>query len=423
MTTPSAALRALALAGLLSAAPAFADSWMPPNTEVTPSADGRTRVTVTPRPLGGALPYFEDKVKGVEPAGQRRGETQRSPVARVERLGADGTWSLVWQMPLVNDVGPTNVLLANDAAFLVTFDNWHSAGWGDDVVVIYDSRGDKVRQLSLEEILPPEYVHFLPTTVSSRWWGSGHVLVEGETMVELQVVSPEVLRDELAEEYEEAEQAEQNEVAEDAEDAEEAEPVPVPVRIRLADGAVVPPAGERWEQAMAAAKALEAWRLAGWNRLRELRASPLPAPASDDTAEWRDYMFELRDRIAADDEMIGGMVLAAPGADPGWHSAKAIAGAIKFFDAEDELSRGLIVASPASDRLATVVVDALRAHAADALKGAHLVFVGTREEGERVAAAASHTGAKITLVDRSVPFPAGEPLPPSPPERWLPDML
>jgi hypothetical protein len=63
----------------------------------------------------------------------------------------------------------------------------------------------------------------------------------------------------------------------------------------------------------------------------------------------------------------------------------------------------------------------LRSRPADALEGAHLVFVGTREEGERVRAAAAHTGAKVTLVDRTVPFPADEELPPSPPERWMPD--
>ena len=50
---------------------ANADSWLPPSVETFTSADGRARVVITPRPIGGALPYFEDKVAGKEPAGQR----------------------------------------------------------------------------------------------------------------------------------------------------------------------------------------------------------------------------------------------------------------------------------------------------------------------------------------------------------------
>jgi hypothetical protein len=221
-----------------------------------------------------------------------------------------------------------------------------------------------------------------------------------------------------------AEMEEEAADADEAEDAEEEEEIEtVPVRIRLADGAVIPPAGERWERAMAAANTLEGMRVAAWNALVRLRASPLPAPASDDTTAWRDYMFELRDRIATGDEVIGGMVLAAPGADRGRHGAESIAGWIEHYDAEEEFSRSFIFASPTSDRLATVIVDALRAREADTLAGAHLVFVGTREEGERVRAAAAHTGAKVTLVDRSVPFPPGEELPALPPEPWMPDRL
>lgn len=39
------------------------------------------------------------------------------------------------------------MLLTNDASFLITFDNWHSAGLGDDVVAIYDHRDKLVRKL------------------------------------------------------------------------------------------------------------------------------------------------------------------------------------------------------------------------------------------------------------------------------------
>lgn len=385
---------------VLAPASAWADSWALPTTEVTTSADGRARVTLIPRPLDSQLAYFEDKVDHDEPAGQATGAAQRSPIGRVERQAADGTWELVWQRPLVNDVGPTHALIANDASHVVTFDNWHSAGYGDDVVVIYDAQGELVRKLAIEEILPPAYVPQLPRSVSSRWWGGEHVLVDNDTFVELRIVQPMTL---------EAEREDEDE-----------EEVFVPVRVRLADGAVVPPSGAAWERALAIATERETWRLDAWNALRQVRASPLSPPASRDTDTWRRYMFEVRDRIAADAPM-GGMVLAAPGEDPGYFDADDIRAEIELHDDEREYDRNHIFVSPTSDRLAALLVDALRTRADGSMKNAHLVFVGTRAEGEQVRRAAAHTGAKITVVDRDTPLPAGEPLPETPHDLWMPD--
>lgn len=43
------------------------------------------------------------------------------------------------------------------------------------------------------------------------------------------------------------------------------------------------------------------------------------------------------------------------------------------------------------------------------MKNAHLTFVGTVAEGQQVGEAAKHLGAKINVVDRTAPFPPGEP--------------
>jgi len=386
----------LALAALVVAPlPAVADSWAPPTTEVTVSANGQYRVTVVPRPIGGPLAYFEDKVKGNEPAGQRKHDVQTSPLARVERLASPGTWRLVWQKPLVNDVGPPSVLLAGDASFLVTFDNWHSAGYGDDVVVIYDRHGNLVRKLSLEQILPPAYVHHLPMTVSSRWWGGEHRLVDGDRLVELQIVEP---RSDGRGERKYA-----------------------PVRIRLVDGVVMPPSGKAWARAMSKVTALESERQAAWEVLRQRRARPLSAPSSTDTVAWRNYMFELRDRIVRGEERMGGMVLAAPGAKSGFHTADAISAWIEDYDGKKIWSgKHFIFASPTSDQLAAILAKPLRAREAGSMKGVRIVFVGTPAEGQRVTEAAKRSGAEVTVIDRTKPFPAGTPLPKSPPAYWMP---
>lgn len=387
--------RVLVLVGFLLPGWAIGDSWVSPSTEVTLSANGQYRVTVVPRPLGGPLAYFEDKVEGTEPAGQREGETQLSPMASVEAREAGDEWRLVWQMPLVNDVAPVNVLLADNASFLVTFDNWHSVGYGDDVVVIYDREGHPAHTYSLEQILPAAYVHHLPRSVSSRWWGGKHALVEGDRYVELRVARP-AERFGREEDY-------------------------VPVRIRLADGEVLLPDGEAWDQAIATANTLEEERIAAWQALRELRATPLVPPDAADTRSWRRYMLELRERLPTEAGRMGGMVLAAPGEEPGFDDADDITGWIEDYD-EKEPWRGkdLILVSPDAERLTALLAESLLARADGSMAGAHVVFVGTPAEGQQVIEAAKASGARISIVDRTAAFPPGEPLPATPPPLWRP---
>src|SRR5688572_29092744 len=113
----------VALFASLFASPAFADSWRPPGESVTTSAAGTARVTITPRALSSPLAYFTDAGDGKAKPGQGAGADHAS--ARVERKGAGGEWTTLWQGPLVNDVGPVDALVSDDGSRLVTFDHWH----------------------------------------------------------------------------------------------------------------------------------------------------------------------------------------------------------------------------------------------------------------------------------------------------------
>ena len=146
--------KGLLLGLLLSCGTASADSWAPPSERQYVSADGAARVTITPRALAGALPYFKDKVSGKELAGQREGSAQTPAMAVLEVRDPDGHWLTAWKRPLVNDVGPVRALVANGGHYLVTFDNWHAVGVGDSVVVIYDAQGGLVRKMALSDFLP-----------------------------------------------------------------------------------------------------------------------------------------------------------------------------------------------------------------------------------------------------------------------------
>lgn len=167
---------------------ASADSWALPERQSYFSADRSLRFTVTPRALRGALGYFEDKVAGKEPAGQDK-EGVKEATGKLERLDSNGTWIAVWERPLLNEVAPVNALVENSGRYVVTFDNWHSVGLGDNVVVIYGADGRLIRSMTLTDIVPEDYVQILPRSVSSLWW-HGTDRISGDALV-LQIVVPE----------------------------------------------------------------------------------------------------------------------------------------------------------------------------------------------------------------------------------------
>lgn len=378
----SAFVKGLALGLLVLAAPAHADTWRPPEPKTYASSDGTARVTITPRPLQSSLAYFKDAVDGKAAPGQREGSTQTSPLAKLERC-IDGDWRTEWEVPLVNDVGPVHALVANDGRYLATFDNWHSAGFGDDVVAIYGAQGKLIRKFALEDILPASYIALLPRTVSSLWWGGDHALDERADELVLQVLEP---------------------ASTPGRDPERS----APVRIRLSDGHVLPPEGAEWERTMATVRKLDAERDARWQQTRAVRARPLPIPTTTDTADWREYLVELRGRLSdAAGHRYGGLVLPMTEQEgTGIDSADGIRSFLdEFHDKTYRMTEHYVFVSPSSEALADLLVDVLKAEKPGAMGDATIAFVGTKAEGERVRKAAATSGARIELIDKDVPFP------------------
>ncbi len=172
----------LGMVALWSAVPAGADSWMPPKREVYEAAGKNVRFTVIPRVIADPADYFAGKVDLLTPAGQ---QADGAPRARgiLERRRGSG-WVTIWDKPLVNDMAPVTALVADDGAHVVTFDNWHSLGFGEHVVVIYRGDGSVVRSFELTDILPEDYVRALPRTASSLHWGGEHALsADGRTLI------------------------------------------------------------------------------------------------------------------------------------------------------------------------------------------------------------------------------------------------
>lgn len=166
---------------------ALADQWFPATPETYTSSSGSYRLTVFPRELAGALPYFEDKVADKARAGQRP-DGQPKCEAVLEKLEGS-EYRRLWRKPLVNDVSPVSALVSDKDGRFVTFDNWHSMGWGDDAIVIYDNTGRPKKKFALTSLMSTKEFDRLPRSASSMWWSGEHEIDYDEVTVNVRIVT------------------------------------------------------------------------------------------------------------------------------------------------------------------------------------------------------------------------------------------
>ena len=364
---------------VVAASPAFADSWIPATRTSYLSPDKAVRLTVVPRDLENQLAYFADKVDGKEPAGQRRGGEPRALGILERRSGQ--TWTKVWEVPLVNEVAPVHALVANGGGHIVTFDNWHSVGFGDNVVVIYRSDGSMVRAMKLTDILPEDYVRALPTSVSSMWWGGKHELSRDGRQVVLKVVVPSS-RGSIG-----------------------APRGYVDVRIDLATGAVEKPAGPAWTRAVAAAAPIAARSKAQEATWRTQMIAPLAPPSSTKDTDWNRYLYQAVRRLAPTKARMGFdpvWILPAPGAPEFAERAKDIAEA---FTGSDETNDIAFASPSAPEALARVLTEAVQAAPAGGLVGSRVFVALPPALATRVRAALGRSGATVIVFDPALPIP------------------
>ncbi len=143
--------------------PARADSWLPPKTKVEFSKNGFYRLTMTP--------WFVLKERGGKDSSGKLVDSRA--LGKLEKKDADNTFRTVWEQPLTNEQSPVRLLVSNEGV-VVTLDNWHSVGYGSNVVVIYAPDGKLVRSMGLDDFLSAEEIRGLDHSISSIWWGTDH---------------------------------------------------------------------------------------------------------------------------------------------------------------------------------------------------------------------------------------------------------
>jgi hypothetical protein len=359
-----------------------ADSWAPPQVETYFSTDKRFRLTVTPRELAGPLPYFEGKQRGDDKPGQAPGSKETAPRGLFEQSIGNGGWRTVWQRDLVNDVAPVSALVSSTGTYVVTFDNWHFMGFGDDAVVVYGPHGSLIRAFGLDDILPDYYVKALPRSVSSLHWSGDHTIDQPGGMVMLKVVVPT-----------------------DRQSPADTEAY-IDVGIELATGTVRPPTDGSWERALAdAARARRAQEAAEAAEDARFRA-PLVAPTTTAEVDWHHYLQEAFFRLDPDwdDGYPTVQILRDPRAADYAPSETWLR---KALTAERLPGVGAImIASPASpDNLVKVLTAIIRTMKPDALKGTRLYAAVPASHRARIAATLAPTGVSFIPLDPTVPIP------------------
>lgn len=358
-----------------------ADSWAPPQVETYLSADKRFRFTATPRDLAGPLRYFEGKQRGDDKPGQATGSKAIAPRGLLEQSIGNGRWKIVWQRDLVNDVAPVSALVSNSGAYVVTFDNWHFMGFGDDAIVIYGPQGGLIRALGLDDILPDYYVKALPRSVSSLHWSGDHTIDQPTGVVMLKIVVPT-----------------------DRQNPADTETY-IDVGIDLATGAVRTPTDGSWERALAEAartrKAQEAAEAAEDARFR----APLVAPTTTAEVEWHNYLREAFFRLDPDwnDGYPTVQVLRDPKAAD--YAPSEIWLREELTDEHVPSERVIMIASPASpDNLVKVLTAIIVTLKPNALRGTRLYAAVPSSHRARVAAVFAPTTATFIHLDPTVPI-------------------
>lgn len=372
-------LRLLFALFALLATPCRADQWLPPQPQTYESPDKAYRLQVRPRELVSALAYFSDKVKKREPAGSAKGQQESRATATIEHVGTDGVWTALWSGPLTNEVAPVAALIADGGHYVVTFDNWHSMGYGPNVVVIHDGHGRVIRALALNDIVSDEYVFALGHSVSSIHWRGDPYFGPDDTVM-VPIVVPGDRQGADGETY-------------------------VDAVIRLSDGAVLSGASPAWQNAQAVA-AKEAQSRRDYDEgARKAFIAPLLGPTENTELAWHNYLLEAFFRCAPrwKNDYPSTTVLRDPSAPDYAPSEDWLRDALL----ERDYPRGTM--SFATIAPFGYFVARMKAILAEAkpgsLKGAKVYIAAPTSTLPMFKAMFARTGAQVQLLDPAIPIP------------------
>lgn len=364
--------------GLLQvAASARADSWVPASTQKYTSPDGAWRLTITPSGATGPGAYFSAQIDRKKAPGGVAGDARASAVGSMEHCTA-GACRPVWRRALLNDVAPVDAVVTNSGR-VITFDNWHSMGYGADAVVIYTPRGAPLRRLSLPEFLPRDYVIALPRSVSSlHWRGAPRALADGRR-VAVPVVVPT------------------------PRDGDDGDSRRVDVVFDLPSGVVSLPPDRIWRPALAQASAALTRQRAERAAWEQRFLQPARAPVDGNETGWRQYLEDAFFRLddAGHDRYPTISVLRAPAARDYEASADAMRDALL----EARVDGTIMLGSPSQAGLLDFLREEARRMHAGTLTGLRIYLALDDTRFALAKAMLEPRGAKLIQLDPAKSIP------------------
>jgi hypothetical protein len=168
--------------GLLISMIAKTDTWDNPSVKTYYSETKKFKLIVTPKMTSDKYYLWDYYTNNKHPQTKRilrkkerfmRNVSPKDTIlipctAELYRMkGPDS--ALIWKRKLLNNVCPIHAIVANDGSSIVTFDNWYSIGYGVNVFVIYDEKGNAKKTYKLEEISPFP-LNSYPMSISSLYW-------------------------------------------------------------------------------------------------------------------------------------------------------------------------------------------------------------------------------------------------------------
>ena len=185
-------LYVLILSGLLVSMVAKADSWDNPGVKTYYSENTEYKLIITPKITPDKYyqwNYYQSNRHPQTKKILRKKEKFMQNISdqdtiiipcTAELYRTKGTDSvLIWKRTLLNDVCPVNAVVANDGSSIATFDNWYSTGYGVNIFVIYDEKGNAKKTYKLEEISPFPLNDY-PLSISSLHWNKGERYIDNE---------------------------------------------------------------------------------------------------------------------------------------------------------------------------------------------------------------------------------------------------
>jgi len=164
-----------------------ADSWVLPGDSTFKSKNGDFILVVIPPKID----HGRKSIKGIpsdfEKSWQEKGSREEC-LGQLKKLEKDGGHVIIWASTMSNRIAPVEAIVSNNGEYVVTFDNWHSVGYGQNTVVIYDAKGQTLRELALSDFLSDKEIEKLQHTQSSIWWGRNHFFDPSQKFVVLRIV-------------------------------------------------------------------------------------------------------------------------------------------------------------------------------------------------------------------------------------------